>query len=86
MIALIGTQREIENIFSVALKSSPSYFRDAFSKGLRSRANKPAEMIAKFLDSLLKDKKVQGLNLEKLLDGAINMFRIVKGKNLRYDL
>lgn len=86
ILALIGTLRDLNKfyteVFGIPITSSYSQYKESFSKGLQFRANKPAEMIAKFLDSLLKDKRGQGENMEKMVDGAVELFRIVKDKDM----
>ncbi|TIA91758.1 hypothetical protein E3P99_00919 [Wallemia hederae] len=86
ILALIGTLRDLNAFYSelydIPTTSSYSQYKESFAKGLQYRANKPAEMIAKFLDSLLKDKRGQGDTMEKLVDGAVELFRIVKDKDM----
>ncbi|TIC15824.1 hypothetical protein E3Q08_03104 [Wallemia mellicola] len=87
IITLIGTLRELNKFYkevyqTKSLTASYSLYKESFDRGLQFRANKPAEMIAKFLDNLLKDKRGQGDNMDKLVDGAVELFRIVKDKDM----
>ncbi|TIB15518.1 hypothetical protein E3P92_01649 [Wallemia ichthyophaga] len=78
----VSNEENDHHVFDIPITSSYSQYKESFSKGLQFRANKPAEMIAKFLDSLLKDKRGQGENMEKVVDGAVELFRIVKDKDM----
>lgn len=63
--------------FTVALK-------DSFESFINQRQNKPAEMIAKFVDSKLRagNKEASEEELEKLLDKIMVIFRFIHGKDV----
>ena len=63
--------------FAVALK-------DSFESFINTRQNKPAEMIAKFVDSKLRagNKESSEEELEKLLDKIMVIFRFIHGKDV----
>lgn len=63
--------------FVVALK-------DSFESFINQRQNKPAEMIAKFVDSKLRagNKESSEEELEKLLDKIMVIFRFIHGKDV----
>ncbi|KAF8168514.1 Cullin family-domain-containing protein [Crassisporium funariophilum] len=57
---------------------------DAFSIGFKARRNKPAEMIAKYLDKVM--RKGQGANsdahFQAILDGALGLYRFTDDKDV----
>lgn len=63
--------------FAVALK-------DSFESFINQRQNKPAEMIAKFVDSKLRagNKEASEEELERLLDKIMVIFRFIHGKDV----
>ncbi|KAL4853220.1 Cullin-4 [Chlorella vulgaris] len=64
--------------FALALK-------EGFEACLNSRADKPAELIAKYLDSILRRGSKAGAqdsSLEEVLDAALALFRYVQGKDV----
>lgn len=58
--------------------------KEAFEHYINLRANKPAELIAKFVDSKLKagNKEATEEELEKLLDKIMVLFRFIHGKDV----
>ena len=54
-------------------------FQDSFESFINQRQNKPAEMIAKFVDSKLRagNKEASEEELEKLLDKIMVIFRFI---------
>lgn len=58
--------------------------KEAFENFINIRPNKPAELIAKFVDSKLKsgNKKTTEEELEKLLDKIMVLFRFIHGKDV----
>lgn len=58
--------------------------KEAFENFINIRPNKPAELIAKFVDSKLKagNKKSTEEELEKLLDKIMVLFRFIHGKDV----
>ncbi|KAM3586793.1 hypothetical protein VKS41_001850 [Umbelopsis sp. WA50703] len=58
--------------------------RDGFESFINSRQNKPAELIAKFVDSKLRsgNKTATDEELETLLDRVLILFRFIHGKDV----
>lgn len=58
--------------------------KEAFENFINIRANKPAELIAKFVDSKLKagNKESTEEELERLLDRIMVLFRFINGKDV----
>ncbi|KAI1287352.1 Cullin-4B [Halotydeus destructor] len=63
--------------FTISMKEAFEYF-------INQRPNKPAELIAKFVDSKLKagNKEATEEELEKLLDKIMVLFRFIHGKDV----
>ena len=73
----------INNCFGKSEKFTTS-MKEAFEYFINQRANKPAELIAKFVDSKLKagNKEASEEELEKLLDKIMVLFRFINGKDV----
>lgn len=58
--------------------------KEAFENFINQRANKPAELIAKFVDSKLRagNKEATEEELERLLDKIMVLFRFIHGKDV----
>lgn len=58
--------------------------REAFASFINSRKNKPAEMIAKFIDQKMKlgNKAMSDEELDKLFDEVLRLFRYCQGKDI----
>ncbi|KAK9900398.1 Cullin-domain-containing protein [Cystobasidium minutum MCA 4210] len=58
--------------------------REAFSQFINSRKNKPAEMIAKFIDQKMKlgNKATSDEELDKVFDQVLRLFRYCQGKDI----
>lgn len=58
--------------------------KEAFENFINIRPNKPAELIAKFVDSKLRagNKKITDEELERLLDKIMVLFRFIHGKDV----
>ncbi|XP_054159550.1 cullin-4A-like [Oppia nitens] len=58
--------------------------KEAFEQFINQRANKPAELIAKFVDSKLRagNKEATEEELERLLDKIMVLFRFIHGKDV----
>ncbi|KAJ3302198.1 Cullin-4 [Kappamyces sp. JEL0829] len=56
--------------------------KESFSSFLNKRQNKPAELIAGFIDKVLKSGKLSDAEVENKLDGCLALFRLVQGKDV----
>lgn len=58
--------------------------RDSFASFINSRKNKPAEMIAKFIDQKMKlgNKAMSDEDLDKLFNQVLRLFRYCQGKDI----
>lgn len=73
----------VSNCFQKNEKFSNS-LKEAFEYFINQRANKPAELIAKFVDSKLRagNKEWTEEELERLLDKIMVLFRFIHGKDV----
>ena len=80
---------EKANLSSSAITTQPNNefiyaLGDAFTMGFKARRNKPAEMIAKYLDRVM--RKGQGastdLEFEAILDSALALYRYTEDKDV----
>uniref|UniRef100_A0A1I7XUR6 Cullin-4 n=1 Tax=Heterorhabditis bacteriophora TaxID=37862 RepID=A0A1I7XUR6_HETBA len=58
--------------------------KDAFDYFVNTRPNKPAELIAKYMDSKLRsaNKEASDEELDRLMDKVITLFRFIQGKDV----
>lgn len=58
--------------------------KDSFEQFINQRANKPAELIAKYIDNKLKagNKEASEEELDKILDKIMVLFRFIHGKDV----
>ncbi|CAI4228659.1 unnamed protein product [Auanema sp. JU1783] len=58
--------------------------RDSFDYFINTRPNKPAELVAKFMDAKMRsaNKEASDEELDQLMDKAITLFRFIQGKDV----
>lgn len=84
---LLDFKVRMDHTVSVCFKKCDSFvnsLREAFEYFINQRTNKPAEMIAKFVDSKLRagNKESSDEELEKMLDRIMILFRYIHGKDV----
>lgn len=84
---LLDFKDKMDNIVCVCFKKNDKFtnsLREAFEYFVNQRANKPAELIAKFVDSKLRagNKEATEEELERLLDKIMVLFRFIHGKDV----
>lgn len=84
---LLDFKEQLDCIIDDAFMKSEKFvnsMRDAFEAFINRRPNKPAELIAKFVDSKLRagNKEATEEELEKLLDRIMVLFRFIHGKDV----
>lgn len=55
--------------------------RAAFEHFINSRSNKPAELMAKYVDTQLKSAKLRDEEVDELLNRVMILFRFINGKD-----
>jgi cullin-4 len=81
---LMEMKAKLDNTISVCFENNEKFIqgeRDAFNYFINVRANKPAELIAKFMDSKLRlgNKECSDDELDAIMDRVIVLFRFVDG-------
>ncbi|ORX96044.1 cullin 4 [Basidiobolus meristosporus CBS 931.73] len=84
---LLDLKRKLDSILDVSFQSNESFFntmKESFEEFINVRQNKPAEMIAKFVDSKLRsgNKTATDEELENILDNVLILFRFIQGKDV----
>jgi len=84
---LLDFKAKLDRIVQVCFLNNEKFvvaLKDSFESFINQRQNKPAEMIAKFVDSKLRagNKESSEEELEKLLDKIMVIFRFIHGKDV----
>lgn len=84
---LLAFKDAMDNVVATCFNLNEKFsntIKEAFEFFINQRANKPAEMIAKFLNSLLKagNKENADDDMEKILDKVMVLFRFIHGKDV----
>ncbi|MPC15121.1 Cullin-4B [Portunus trituberculatus] len=84
---LLDFKDKMDGIVSECFSSSDKFvlaLKEAFEHFINQRLNKPAELIAKFVDSKLRagNKEATEDELERLLDKIMVLFRFIHGKDV----
>ncbi|KAK7603535.1 hypothetical protein V9T40_003534 [Parthenolecanium corni] len=84
---LLDFKDKMDNIVNTCFQRNEKFsnsLKEAFEQFINLRANKPAELIAKFIDSKLRagNKEATEEELERLLDKIMVLFRFIHGKDV----
>lgn len=84
---LIGFQAAMNTVLRESFAMDADFSRasrDAFGVFINARQNKPAEMIAKFIDAKMKagNKAMSDADLEQTFRDVLNLFRYCQGKDI----
>lgn len=84
---LLDFKEKLDTIIEQAFMKHEKFInamKDSFENFINKRPNKPAELIAKFVDSKLRagNKESTEEELEKLLDKIMVLFRFIQGKDV----
>ncbi|KAF6211064.1 hypothetical protein GE061_014177 [Apolygus lucorum] len=84
---LLDFKDKMDNIVNVCFKKNEKFgnsLKEAFEHFINQRTNKPAELIAKFVDGKLRagNKEATEEELERLLDKIMVLFRFIHGKDV----
>ena len=82
---LLALKARLDEVLATALQKSEPFaqaLREAFESAINQRSNKPAELIAKFIDATLRmgsgAKGRSDDEMEGLLDRALVLFRYIQ--------
>lgn len=84
---LMDFKEKLDNIVEKCFNNNEKFIqseRDAFDYFINTRPNKPAELIAKFMDVKLRagNKECSDEELDNLMDKVIVLFRFIQGKDV----
>lgn len=84
---LLDFKDKIDNIIAVCFQKSERFvsaMKESFEHFINQRQNKPAELIAKYVDYKLRagNKEATEEELERLLDKIMVLFRFIHGKDM----
>ncbi|KAI9305629.1 cullin-4-like protein [Cunninghamella echinulata] len=85
--SLLQYKSKLDNILKSAFEDSPVFInalKESFEIFINSRRNKPAELIAKYIDGRLRKnvKKQAEEDIELVLDKVLVLFRYLQGKDI----
>eukprot|EP00191_Tetraselmis_sp_GSL018_P019609 CAMPEP_0177587888 /NCGR_PEP_ID=MMETSP0419_2-20121207/5910_1 /TAXON_ID=582737 /ORGANISM="Tetraselmis sp., Strain GSL018" /LENGTH=773 /DNA_ID=CAMNT_0019078005 /DNA_START=166 /DNA_END=2484 /DNA_ORIENTATION=+ len=84
---LLQMKKRLDAVLAESFQGNESFvnaLKDAFEQFINRRPNKPAELIAKFVDSKLRtgNKGLSDEELENMMDDALVLFRYIQGKDV----
>jgi cullin-4 len=82
---IISLKQQMDMIVCKAFEGSvacSNTVKESFESFINKRANKPAEMIAKHIDSLLRAVKITEEEVESSLEQCLALFRFIQGKDI----
>ncbi|EFO23722.1 hypothetical protein LOAG_04763 [Loa loa] len=84
---LLAMKRQLDNIVDSCFERNEKFVqaeKDSFDYFINTRPNKPAELVAKFMDSKLRsgNKGATEEEMENLMDEVIVLFRFIQGKDV----
>ncbi len=82
---LLELKTRCDSVITLSFQGSAEFFESAkraFEHFVNVRANKPAEMLAKYVDSLFKSSKMSDDQMEEVLERVLVLFRFVIGKDV----
>lgn len=84
---LLKMKKTLDRIIDECFESNEKFIqaeKDAFDYFINTRPNKPAELVAKYMDAKLRagNKEATDEELENLMDDVIVIFRFIQGKDV----
>lgn len=84
---LLDMKKRVDEVHEVSFARSEAFantLKDSFEQFINSRPNRPAELVAKFIDGKLRagNKGQTDEELEHLLDRVLILFRFIQGKDV----
>jgi cullin-4 len=80
--SLLVFQKSLDYLQSKAFQTCEKFQqaqKESFSSFINQRQNKPAELIALYIDKIMKSGKMSESEMEEQLDGCLRLFRLVQG-------
>ncbi|CAH1185025.1 unnamed protein product [Phyllotreta striolata] len=82
---LLDFKSELDDIVENGFKDAETFadiIRNCFIKFINSKQNKPAQLLAKYIDNKLRSKDLSDDQLESVLDKVMILFRFIQGKDI----
>ncbi|RGB34735.1 Cullin family-domain-containing protein [Rhizophagus diaphanus] len=84
---LLALKKKMDSIVAISFDRNYNFahaVKESFEVFINQRQNKPAELIAKYVDLKLKlgNKRMDDLEIEKTLDEVLVLFRYIQGKDI----
>uniref|UniRef100_A0AAF5PK17 Cullin-4 n=1 Tax=Wuchereria bancrofti TaxID=6293 RepID=A0AAF5PK17_WUCBA len=84
---LLAMKKQLDNVVDSCFERNEKFIqaeKDSFDYFINTRPNKPAELVAKFMDSKLRsgNKGATEEEMENLMDEVIVLFRFIQGKDV----
>ncbi|XP_076820896.1 cullin-4A-like [Clavelina lepadiformis] len=84
---LLDLKEKLDHIVEICFEKDPKFvesLREAFESSVNRRQNKPAELIAKYVDQKMKsgNKEATESELDRTLDRIMLLFRFIHGKDI----
>ncbi|VDN05738.1 unnamed protein product [Thelazia callipaeda] len=84
---LLNMKRRLDNVVDSCFQKNEKFIqaeKDAFDYFINTRPNKPAELVAKYMDVKLRNgnRSVSEEEMESLMDEVIVLFRFIHGKDV----
>jgi hypothetical protein len=82
---LLDFKSHVDDILSTSFEKNEmlaNTVKESFENAINSRQNKPAELIAKYIDGLMRSSKREDTEVETALDKCLILFRYVQGSLL----
>ncbi|ELT94808.1 hypothetical protein CAPTEDRAFT_227595 [Capitella teleta] len=84
---ILDFKERVDNVIEVCFQKNEKFvnaMKESFEHFINQRQNKPAELIAKYVDSKLRagNKEATEEELERLLDKVMVLFRFIHGKDV----
>eukprot|EP01090_Pellita_catalonica_P012197 TRINITY_DN2593_c0_g1_i5.p1 TRINITY_DN2593_c0_g1~~TRINITY_DN2593_c0_g1_i5.p1 ORF type:complete len:729 (-),score=101.89 TRINITY_DN2593_c0_g1_i5:541-2727(-) len=85
VVRLLAFRKKLEGLLENACKLNESFasaMKRAYEYFLNVRENRPAELIAKFLNAKLRTTRITDEELETLMDDVMMLFKYINGKDV----
>lgn len=82
---LLDFKDELDNMVERGFKGNESFtdiIRNCFVRFINSKQNKPAQLLAKYIDIKLRSKDLSEEELENILNKVMVLFRYIQGKDI----
>eukprot|EP00755_Sulcionema_specki_P016611 Sspe_Gene.10480::Locus_3507_Transcript_1_1_Confidence_1.000_Length_2639::g.10480::m.10480/K10609/CUL4; cullin 4 len=82
---LLGFKKRMDEVLNEAFGGQKEFeyaLKDSFEAFMNERANKPAELLARYLDGKMKSGKEPEAELDRIMDSCLGLFRLMQSKDM----